>query len=62
MGTLSDRIKDEIDTLTLQTKILEDRYKASKAAIEDRIANLKQLKPHVTPNIERLLEALGIKI
>ena len=62
MGTLSDRLKDELENLKLQSKQLDERYKASKTAVEARIETLKQLQPLVTKEVERLVTALGLQI
>lgn len=62
METIRDRIAAEIDTLTIQSKKLDDSYKASKIATEERIRTLRKLLPLVTPEVELLIRALGIAI
>jgi len=59
---LHDRIVAEIERLQLQSRKLDESYKSSKIAVEERIRTLGKLLPMVTPEVEQLIEALGIAI
>lgn len=60
MGILTNRVTDELAKLDAEEAALDESYAAKKRTIKQRRFFLNQVLPRLTPELEDLVERLGV--